>query len=315
MRHYCSLADSKYLPQLLVLYESLKRHSSEPFRLYALTMDEEATSTVISYNAETGNNLAPVPLHTMTDGLYRHSRQLMKAKENRTWQEFCWTCASSFAEFFMNTGAIDSITYLDADMMFFSDPKVIFDEMPDQSIGIIPHRLIPSKRHLAVNGEYNVSWVYFKNDGPGRECLARWAAQVRERCSATVGCGDQLYLDEWPARYGNACHVIQNLGAGLAPWNLANYELRGMHHLKVIDEYKDGSVFAHGDWDNSRPVVDGVPVVFYHYHELRLRPDGTFFLSGYDLRDEDRELIYAPYLEAYRAAKQRIAEIGTFASQ
>lgn len=202
----------------------------------------------------------------------------------RTWQEYCWTMASVFTEYLFNYsyGDFDAYTYLDADVFFFSDPKVIFDEIGDRSIAVIPHRWNEKDRkRLEPNGKFNVSWVTFKNNAIGRECLSTWARQCRERCSAKVGCGDQKYLDEWPSKYGSELCVIENIGAGVAPWNLQNYEV------------------------SPGPKVDGVDVTFVHFHEYRHGKR----LTNYPLRQQDREFIYDPYIEAVEAAQQRIASV------
>jgi hypothetical protein len=283
MRHYSTLFDAAYLTRGLVLYESLKRHSGSDFVLHVLAMDYETEMTLRAMDLP---QVEIVPV-----GVLENLLRLQVVRHNRTWQEYCWTMASVFTSDLMEYGLLE-VTYLDADMMFFSDPEVIFEEMRWRSIAVIPHRLIPSKRHLEVNGKFNVSWVTFKGD-IGRECVRMWAAQCRQRCSAEVGCGDQLYLDEWPDKYGAQLCVIENIGAGLAPWNLANYEIG-------IDKNSQLWASEMREWCFR-------PVVFYHYHEFMERKDGTFRLTNYDLRDCDRRLIYAPYLEAYTRAKVTIA--------
>jgi len=274
MRHYCTLFDSKYLPQGLALYDSLVKHSSEAFTLCVLAMDTETLRTLQSLNFQ---NVLPMDGRSF----------LLNQRIDRTWQEFCWTCASNLAEDVMDWADkdvddpwyLEHLTYIDADCYFFSDPKVIFDEIGDRSIAVIPHRLIPSKKHLEVNGQFNVSWVTFKNNDVGRECLSTWAAQCRERCSAKIGCGDQKYLDEFPVKYGDELCVIENIGAGLAPWNLAHYTL------------------------TEGPKVDGNDVVFYHYHEYLHGQR----LTNYELRDEDVKYIYAPYFAAVSRAQETVA--------
>lgn len=281
MRHYCTLFDSKYLPQGLVLYESLKKHSSEPFELIALAMDEECWRAL---NALRLPDLKMVQL----EGL-EYFLEIESLRKERTHQEYCWTMASQLAEFQLKQMPIPSITYLDADMMFFSDPKVIFDEIGDRSIAVIPHRFIPSKKYLEVNGQFNVSLVHFKNTPAGRECLSTWAAQCREKCSATDGCGDQKYLDAWPAKYGKDLCIIENIGAGLAPWNLANWRI----HISK------GRLFV--EWPSGAWRL----AVFYHYHEY-IHGER---LTNYELRPEDIELIYKPYIVAVEQAKQRIESL------
>lgn len=203
---------------------------------------------------------------------------LAELRDTRTWKEFCWTAASCYAEFLLRSQKMDALTYLDADMMFFSDPQVVFDEIGERSIAITPHRLIPSKKHLERNGLFNVGWVTFKNDEVGRNCLSRWAAQTRERCSADYGCGDQFYLNEWPDLYGKDLCIIQNIGVNAGPWSIGNWKV------------------AEG------PCLDGVPLVLYHAHEYIHDKR----LTNYDLRPEDIEFIYKPYVAAVEAATERV---------
>jgi hypothetical protein len=295
MRHYTTLADSRYLPQSLAMYESLRRHSSEEFKLWFLAMDRD----------EDLLNALNLP------GLYPCSIMIMELmmpdlgviKKSRTWQEYCWTVASVFTHrvIFENPD-IENITYLDADIFFFSDPTVIFDEIGNRSIGIIPHRLIPSKKHLERNGRFNVSWVTFRDTVEGKECLSTWAHQCKEWCfyrnEGPGKFGDQGYLDAWPEKYGEACRIIENIGAGVAPWNLANYQL-----------YFDRDGFIHVKGPDPKPHGISKRIVFYHAHEFLEREDGSIRLTNYELRNEDREYIYKPYIEAYKAAKERIASV------
>lgn len=285
MRNFCSLFDSAYFTRGLVLYESLVEHCSEPFTLFILPMDDAAAEML---------QRLELPGVMMVTDFHQDHPGMAGTMKNRTWQEYCWTCASNLCEALMLAG-LEEITYLDADMMFFSDPEVIFKEIGTRSIAVIPHRLIPSKKHLELNGRFNVCWITLKNL-TGFECVIRWARQCRERCSAVIGCGDQVYLDEWPALYGSELAIIENIGAGLAPWNLANYAL---YEHSFTDQVivSDPSMVG-----TSRSYT---PVVFYHYHEFTEKEDGSFHLTNYELRPDDIRLIYEPYLAAYRAARER----------
>jgi hypothetical protein len=277
MRYYCTLCDSTYLVRGLVLYESLLKHSREPFQFFVLAMDPDVVERLRSVQ---GLDTSPIRMVDL-QGL-EYFTGLGAIRQSRTWQEYCWSAASNLCDFLMGHHHLEGITYIDADMMFFSDPAPVFNEIGTRSIAVIPHRFIPEKQYLSVNGQFNVSWVTFRDTPVGRECLSRWAKQCRTKCSLTDGCGDQKYLDEWPALYGDELCVIQNPGAGLAPWNLANYRI------------------------TEGPQVNGQPCVFYHYHETKANDDGTFYLTGYALRDEDRRIIYEPYIERLRSAMDQI---------
>lgn len=280
MRNYCTLFDSSYLPQGLALYESLARHSSVPFRLYVLPLDDEDCARILGA-------LKLPHLIALDYRAFEHDQKLDEIRRQRTRQEFAWTCASQLCEWLLlcDDCALDEITYLDADVMVFGDLEAAFNEIGERSIAITPHRFIPSKKHLKCNGIFNVGFVYFRNTTAGRRCLTNWALDVRERCSAEVGCGDQKYLDSWPDEFRSECCVIQNIGVNAGPWSIGNWKVT----------------------EGSR--LDDAPLFSFHFHEFRIRPDGTFRLTNYALRDEDRQFIYAPYVEAVERAKAKILSL------
>lgn len=277
IRHFCSLWDSKYSAQGLALYESLVRHCSEPFKLWILALDGETTDTL--------TRLALPHVEVIPGDYFEADLQLTGVRLSRTHQEWCWSLASQLCESLLYGGLLE-VTYLDADTFFYSDPEPIFSEIGHRSIAITPHRLIPSKKHLEANGLFNVGVVHFRNTDVGRKCVERWAAQCREKCSASDGCGDQKYLDEWPKLYGPECCIIENIGVNAGPWSIGNWKV------------------------TEGPRLDGVQVIAYHAHEFDL---ATGRLTNYELRDEDRRFIYAPYIEAVSRARERLARIPALA--
>lgn len=273
-RYFATCFDRAYLVKGLALYESLVRHSSSDFCLYILALDELTRIELVRLNLERAV--------VIECEYFVRQMNLEEIRRNRTHQEWAWTCASQFCEFLIQTG-LREVTYLDADLFMFSDPEAAFDEMGDASIAITPHRLIPEKKHLEVNGKFNVGWITFRSTGAGPSCLSYWADQVRERCSAAIGCGDQLYLDSWRSDYGDAvCILSKGINAG--PWSIGNWQV------------------------TEGPRLDGETLTAFHFHELAELEDGSMRLTNYDLREEDVLHIYRPYLEAYRAAKERISE-------
>ncbi len=94
------------------------------------------------------------------------------------------------------------------------------------------------------------------------------------------------YLDEWAELYRRLT-IFRYPGAGLAPWNIERYDL--------------------GDTPTG-PSVNGKPVIFYHYHGLRVLVPEVFSGSlvtpsaGYDFTHVQLRLIYRPYARALRAA-------------
>ena len=288
MNHYCTLFDHNYLPRGIVLHDSLMEHSSGGALLHVLCMSSQAEATILKLKRRSDkfDNLFVYNLDY--PGFDRNA--LIKARGNRTWTEFCWTMASVFSNMLLKSG-IREITYLDADMMFFGDPAVVHKEIRISGIGIIPHRFIPEKKHLEINGKFNVSWVTLKDTPRSMACSNEWAAQCLEWCYYRVEgnkFGDQKYLDEWPSKYHCECKVIENIGAGLAPWNLANYNLGT----------RDGVLYAEQE-----------RVIFYHYHEFAELDNGKYRLTNYKLREEDVRYIYNPFILEYEKAKALVIRL------
>ena len=88
--------------------------------------------------------------------------------------------------------------------------------------------------------------------------------------------GDQKYLDEWPKLYPS-CKVIENIGAGLAPWNFEQFD--------IVSEL-DGTV-----------LVNGEPLIFYHFHGLKILKGNKIFRCKpiYTKVSGVPEIIYKPY--------------------
>jgi hypothetical protein len=140
--------------------------------------------------------------------------------------------------------------------------------------------------------------VTFKRDPRGLEALDWWRERCLEWCyyrEEDGKLGDQKYLDDWPERFAGVS-VLGHVGGGLAPWNVSAYSL-SEHDERV--------------W------VDDVPLVFYHYHSLKLfhsparyidrrrathlRPaaSGSFFwTSNYPPSPVEERLVWQPYLAA-----------------
>jgi hypothetical protein len=225
------------------------------------------------------------------DELERRDPALAAVKADRTIGEYSWTSTPIFMRYLLDrAGAQGAAAYLDADLMFFADPQPVFDEWQDSDILIHAHRYATRHRHLEpTSGIYNVGLVAMRDSEEANRCLARWRAQCLEVCTidgARGLCGDQKYLDEWPELYRRLT-IFQHPGAGLAPWNIERYDLADT---------------PRGPW------VDGKPVIFYHYHGLRILLPHVFGRSlltpsaGYDFTHVQLRLIYRPYAQALRAA-------------
>jgi hypothetical protein len=214
---------------------------------------------------------------------------------------------------------IDLITYLDADLYFFADPAPIFSELGDNSILIIAHRFPERLRDKEAHGIYNVGFLSFRNDAAGRECLQWWRERCLEWCYDRPEGGrfaDQKYLDDWPARFTGVVD-LQHKGANLAPWNFMNYTIQPSS--PAPRPQREGRVSSgspsllaeRGPGGEVNLTVDGQPLIFYHYHGLKI-----FNAWLYDPGTADyghmpstlRRQLYMPYIHALKDAERWLRE-------
>jgi hypothetical protein len=306
VRHeFCTLFDSGYLARALVLHRSLQETCPD-FRLRAYCMDDRSLRLL--------ERLAlPNVVAVALPELEAHDPMLRAVKPTRSRVEYYWTSTPAVCLHALETEPrLEAVTYLDADLMFFTDPSPLFDELGDGSIALVPHRYAPRWKGLEEqSGTYNVEWLTFRKDERGLTALRWWRERCLEWCYARFEdgkFGDQRYLDDWPERF-EGVHVIEHVGAGLAPWNVEQYRLEEHEHL----------------------VVDGVPLVFFHFHSLRLYSgittlrrlglwDRTYELTrgpagalvwmhDYPLDPRTRELLWDPYIRRLSEAYSRIRAV------
>jgi len=285
-RDFCTLFDACYLLKALALYDSLERHSTTAFRLWMLCIDDEAFELVTKLDLP---HATPVALGDFLDP------ELEAIQPTRSRGEFCWTLTPSLPLYLLDTQPrIEIITYLDADLLFFDDPQLIFDELGDASIGIVEHRYSAGLAAMAQShGIYNVECMVFRRDPTGLEALRWWRERCNEWCynRAEDGkFGDQKYLDDWPSRF-ESVRVLKGKGVGLAPWNIENY------HIAVED---------------SRVTVDGEPLVFYHFHQFQLLDGGKAYRAtdgGFNILPFELRALYEPYAAAQREALARLRQV------
>lgn len=283
VRHYCTLFDRNYLLKGLALYRSLTRHSGE-FVLHILCMDD------VVYELFGRMGFANVRLILRADF---EDPELLAVKPTRTVAEYCWTCTPSLPLYVLDRNPdVDLITYLDADLFFFSSPEPIFEEFGDASILIVEHHFAPRFKQYEVNGKYNVEWLTFRRDANGLAALRWWRDKCIEWCFYRLEegrMGDQKYLDTWPTRF-RGVHVLQHIGAGVAPWSFSQYRISKSKGFLTVDEN---------------------PLIFYHFHGFRYRPDGRSIpVAEMYLQDSTLpDMIYNLYQSAIEDALQFVRQL------
>ena len=259
MLHFATLFDINYLSRGLALLDSLKKHSSSQLKLFVLCLDKETENFFKKNEFE---HVVTINLNSIESW----KNELAVSRENRTLVEYYFTLSPALPLYILeNFKEIDFITTLDADIVFYDDPNLVFNSFKNHSILITPHRFSEKRKHLEVHGKYNVSFQSFRNDETGNQCLKWWLEKCIHWCKDEMDLknnryADQKYLDEFELIYGEKVKVLTEIGAGLAPWNIDNYTIG----------YNDSKLF-----------VNSEPLIFYHFHHFRIYSK-TIFITGVD---------------------------------
>lgn len=244
--HFCTYFDSFYLCQGITLYRSLKQQHID-FKLYIACLDEKAFNTIKLL----GHHCPEIVAVNLAE-IEAFDPEFHAAKQNRNRIEYYFTLSPVLPLFLFNRfPEIDILTYLDADLFFYSSPQPIYQELGKNSLLIIEHRFPERIKYREKFGRFNVQCQLYRNDQYGLECLNWWRERCIEWCYdkwEDNRFADQKYLDQWPGKFKQLV-ILQNPAAGLAPWNWYNYKLELMP-------------------DNTM-TVDGIPLIFYHFQGFK----------------------------------------------
>ena len=286
MRIYCTLFDGGYTARGLALAESLNEHCS-PCRLYVLCMDHDAEMLLDRLKIP---NVILIRLAEFE----KEDGQLADVKPTRSVVEYYFTSKACLMRYVLAKNPdCERVTYLDADLFFFSDPSELDREIAEMSVAIIEHRFSPDNQRLYKFGRFNAGWFSVRNDSTGRQCIEWWRRHCLEWCYDYVEgdrYADQKYMDKMPALFSAA--IVSHIGANLAPWNIGNYTLT---HI-------GGKVF-----------VDGQPVLFFHFQGVK-RLLGPFVETGLavyrqQLTSVARHALFAPYLQIWHETERKIDSV------
>lgn len=272
MRNFCTLFDSHYIHKGISLYLSLERVAGD-FQLYVMAFDRDC------YNKLTELAFPKMIVEYLEDF---ETPELLAVKPTRSRMEYCWTCGPSVIHHFMTKNRLPDITYLDADLYFYNDPQIAYDEIGNKSVAITEQYYLTGE----FEGKYCVQFMYFKNDTDGIGCLEWWRDRCLEWCYARYEdgkLGDQKYLESFPVLFNNV-HVIENRAVPMAPWNMDLYT-----------------------YENGRMVYEGVSkdIVFFHFHGTKsiIKNNHLILWARYSITKDQNSLFFTPYakqlLEVY----------------
>jgi hypothetical protein len=296
MLNFCTLFDSNYLARGLVTYESLMENTEGSAHLFVFAFDEKCYDVLTKMALP---NMTVISLSEFED------EALLAIKPTRTRGEYCWTCTSSTIHYVIKNLGKSNCTYIDADMFFYQNPKVLIVEMPsDKHVIITEHRYTPQYDKSKLSGKYCVQFMYFDDSSESLEVLTWWRERCLEWCynrHEDGKFGDQKYLDDWTTRFP-CVHELKHLGGGLAPWNIQRFSFgQDNKILKGFTEIKKGLNTEGADFE----------AVFFHYHGVKLYQGNNYILAPkmYALTPEIKALFYMPYLQKLREAGEKVKQI------
>ncbi len=268
--------------QLPVLVSSMRRHC-RPFKLWVLCWDFDP--------GDPGHDVLPI---TREQFLAAHPEQRQLPGPPRQTINLIDTARWRLAADLIACNG--PLTYIDGDQWLFSSPEPVFDEIGDARMAVSPHRIPPAsagrpgvtlETHRKY-GLYNSGWTYFADadlaDELARACYEWSYCDLVERPGRRPLFGDQAHLEDVAERHG--AHVIEAPGINVAPWNVHGHRL-----VAGKPEF------------NVPHLVDGQPLITYHFSSFRLGTDGRpaqFASAPYEIEKAPGavDLLYRPYWEA-----------------
>jgi hypothetical protein len=274
VEHYVTLFDSLFLPQGLALHASMERHVGD-YVLWVLCMDERAHEALLKLQLPRVRPIALADVETA---------ELQRVKPTRTRGEYCWTITSFTPRFvFDREPGARRVTYLDADMWFRQDPRPIFEQLErsGKAVLITEHAYPPEFDQSKTSGRFCVQFVTFERER-GESVRRWWAERCIEWCYSRTEdgkFGDQMYLDDWPTRFGDLVHVLDPAAWTQGPWNTTNFEASAART--------------------------------FHFHGLRLmRGDRVLLTETYPVFPATHQLLYEPYLRDLGQATTLLQRVG-----
>lgn len=291
MLNFCTLFDSNYLHFGLSLHDSLQRNCKN-FHLYIFAFDKKCEDFLKELSLK---NVTIISLKEFED------EKLLAIKSTRTKGEYCWTSTASTILYVLKNFQVESCTYLDSDIYFFSDPSCLIEEMNDKSVLITEHRYPEENDQSEMSGKYCVQFMTFKNNQKALEVLNWWRDACINWCynrHEDGKFGDQKYLDDWMTRF-DCVHELQNIGGGVAPWNFARYEFFSRGKKTFLIE---------------RNTQKKSEMIFYHFHGLKLIDSSSVQLTfnEYEVSKSCLKNIYKPYLKVMESTTSKSESYSDF---
>ena len=264
MENYITLFNFNYVPQGLTMFFSLKKYLPDS-RLWVVCMDKKVE---LFLKKKKIKDLEIIPLKNV------ENEKLLKIKKKRKFIEYCWTLTPFLPDFiFKRFKKIKRVTYIDADIFFFKNPKFIINEFirSKKSVLLTEHGFHYKKDYSSVSGKFCVQYMIFNNNQKVKKILKWWQTKCIDWCHDYPDkgrLGDQKYLDLWPKLFKNSIHISKNKKFFQGPWTYNRFRSKDR--------------------------------IIYHFHGLKIKNFNILVYNRYGFTNEIIKNIYIPYCQAIK---------------
>src|SRR5471030_356952 len=286
MTLYCTYFDQRYLDRGLGMIRSLRAVDPEA-RVAVLCLTASCEAALVALR-EPG-----VTLIGLAD-FERRNLDLLMLKSERTPRDYPFAFPSCLmVSLLSEVEPGEIVTYLDADLLFYSSPQPIFRAMDNGSVGLIGHRHHWWSKRLEKYGRTNVGWVSFRCDETGRAAAQWWRERCIEWCAAYLD-GDrfaeQKYLDHMQQKFPRVVEITHP-GANIGPWNICRHSIAR-------------------DATGTLSVDSSFPLIFVHFSGVREAGPNVWLCSNLSylgpFSRTVRNELYRPYLRLLKSIRTEL---------
>tara|TARA_B100000767_G_scaffold268136_2_gene287932 strand:+ start:9019 stop:9984 length:966 start_codon:yes stop_codon:yes gene_type:complete len=258
--NFVTLFNYNFLPQGKMLIDSIQKF---PVIIWVVCLDRKLYEYFLKTNKS--KNIKPIFIGNHED------KEMKKAKRNRPFLEYCFYLTPILSEIiFKLDNRIKQVTYVDADIYFFKNPKPIFDEFKksNKDIFLTLHGFSKESKKLEVNGKFCVQFFIVKKNNFTKYFMQKWRKLCLESTKLDIKnniLGDQKYLDYLYKKNENKIHVGKKKEYFQAPWSDNKFKANN--------------------------------AIIFHFHGLRIKKDSIQLYHSYKINYQKIEFFYKPYLK------------------
>jgi hypothetical protein len=236
-----------YLPQAILLLNSIKEVYGNKIDVIALVVDEIASEEAIYFDKFDRVLLANT-LEILNFESWIRTLSVVEA---------C-TAVKPFALMKL-LDEYSTVTYMDPDTYLFGPLKEIYESDEDWNIALTPHQLKPAaESYVGIHAEldsykfgiFNLGFISVKNSPQGYAMAQWWTERCYEYCLSKPEIGlftDQKFFDLAPVIFENL-KIIRSSGYNVATWNISQ---------RILSLY-GGRILANDD-----------PLTFCHFTKVQ----------------------------------------------